>query len=576
MTAQTVEPFPEAPRGAAWMNNALFKAVIILLLGLLIYSPAFHGVWLMDDDMEVTLNALPHDPHGLHKIWSGAVGEDYLPLKSTVQWLAWRVFGGDPTGYHLMTVGLHLLCALLFWRLLFRLGLRHSWVGALLFTVHPMMVDSVAWVAELKNTLSLAVLLAAMLAWLRFDEHRRARDYSWTLALFAAALLCKSSVIMWPVVILLHAWWKRGRIAWADLRVTLPFFALSLASGITTIWFQHERAIRREIYPVGGFASHFALAGLDLVFYLGKLIYPARLLPMYPRWRIDPPSAVEFLPWLFIGALFWWLWTNRGVSWARAALFGLGFFVINLAPVLGVMKMSLMRIAWVSDHLVYLPSLGIFGLAAAGLGALYDRLDFSRRGFALGLGWLGIAVLSVVSHSYAGVFSDMGTWCAYTIKYNPDAWLAHELYLIQLLAQNDPGDALVEARAAARLNPGKAETQRNLGVVLMATGKMKEAVAPLREAVRLDPLHKSTRITLARCLARQGDFAEALPEYLTLVRQDPNNAPLHNDTGVCLYELGRHADAIAQFRQAVAIDPKLESARDSLAAALAEQNAHAR
>ena len=204
------------PRAVVPLENPRVKAAIILLAGLFIYAPVFSGGWLMDDDYELTDNPALRSVAGLAKIWRGEVGADYLPLKTSVQWVLWQIFGNHPTPFHLASIALHLLSAVLLWRLLERLGMRHGWLGGLLFAVHPIEVESVAWVSELKNTLSLAILLPAMLAWVSFDEQRRGRDYAWALALFLAALLCKSSVIMLPVVILLYAWWKRGRIGQGD------------------------------------------------------------------------------------------------------------------------------------------------------------------------------------------------------------------------------------------------------------------------------------------------------------------------------------------------------------------------
>ena len=265
------------------LEAVLRRAAIIVLAGLFVFAPVFHGAWLIDDNFEVTENGVIQNPAGLPMIWRGEAGADYLPLKSTLQWLLWHWFGNNPMAFRLPSIALHLACALLVWRLLWRLGMRHGWLGGLLFAVHPIVVETVAWPAELKNTLSLALLLPAILAWLRYDERRRWRDYFWALGCFVAALLCKSSVIMLPAVLLLHAWWQRGCLAWADVVAALPFGAVSLAAGIATVTLQTRRAIGAEVFPVGGFASHVALTGTNLAFYLWKTLWPTGLLPMYPQ-----------------------------------------------------------------------------------------------------------------------------------------------------------------------------------------------------------------------------------------------------------------------------------------------------
>ncbi len=558
-------------RAAGRMENPLVRAAVIVLAGLFVYAPVFSGGWLMDDNLEVTENAVLHSPAGLVKIWQGSVGADYLPLKTTVQWLLWQGFGNDPTPYHLASIALHLCSALLFWRLLAGLGLRQAWVGGLLFAVHPVEVESVAWVSELKNTLSLALLLPAMLAWLSFDERRRGRDYAWSLALFVAALLCKSSVIMWPVVILLHVWWKRGRVGWRDVVASLPFFAVAFAAGATTVLLQSHRAIRTEVYPLGGVLSRLALAGMDIAFYGWKTLFPVGLLPMYPRWRIDPPSAVEFLPWFILAALGSWLWTKRHAAWGRAVFLGLGFFLVNLLPVLGFFKMSFMRIAWVSDHFVYLPSLGLIGLIAAGLSRWYDRLEDGKRAYLRMAGWVGLGCLAMAGRLHAEVYSSLEAMSRYTVEANPDAWLAHQLYATTVQQKGDFDTALAQAAEAVRLRPSVAETQNSLGIALSAKGRYQEAAVHLQEAVRLAPQIRVIRESLARSLTAAGQYTQALQEYRQLLQEAPQDPTLHSNAGACLLGQGHTDEAIDQFRQALAIRPDLQSVSENLAIALRQR-----
>jgi hypothetical protein len=431
----------------------LLPAAVIVLAGAWIYGPALHGPWIWDDSAELITNPVMRDPHGLAKIWISPVTPDFFPLKTTLQWLLWRLWGADSTPYHVLTLGLHLVSALLFWRVLRLLGLRWAWLGGLLFVVHPLVVESVAWVAELKNTLSLAWLLLAMIAYLEYDRRAGAivrpsglrSAYLRSLIFFLLAALSKSSVVMFPFVLLLHAWWQRGRIRRKDLIDSLPFFATSLVLGLITVSFQQHRALASWSIPAGGVGSRIAGAGVALAFYFWKSVLPLHLLLMYPQWRINPPSLLQWLPWPCLALLLAWFWLKRA-TWGRAAIFGVGFFVLNLLPVLGLVSMSYMHIAWVADHFVYLPLLGLLGLAVGGIGWIADRIaarPSAARFGAIGLLVLLLGALASESRTQAARFGDEEVLWSATLRENPAAWMAH-INLGHFLGQAGRGPEALE------------------------------------------------------------------------------------------------------------------------------------
>src|SRR5581483_3716287 len=225
-----------------WTRRALAVAVIVLAAGFA-YAPVLHGDFVWDDHSEITHNDEIQAPDGLRRIWQGEGSLDYFPLKSSLQWLEWRLFHADTLGYHVANLALHLLGALLVWRLATRLGVRHGWLAGLIFALHPLAVESVAWIAEFKNVLSLPPLLLAAECYLTFDATGRRRAYAGALAWFIVALLCKTSVVTFPLALLLYAGWKRGRVAGRDVRAAAPFLAVAVALGLVTVWFQHHRAI---------------------------------------------------------------------------------------------------------------------------------------------------------------------------------------------------------------------------------------------------------------------------------------------------------------------------------------------
>jgi protein O-mannosyl-transferase len=554
-----------ACRAKGWHGSVgiCFKVALILLVGWFVYSPALHGSWLWDDQAEISQNPEILDPAGYWKIWAQSANTDFFPLKSTVIWLQWRLWQDHPLGYHLTTVGLHLLSAFLLWHLFRKLGLRLAWLGALLFVVHPVMVGSVAWIAELKNTLSLPPLLLAASAYVDFDERRQRRYLALSAGLFLAAMLCKTSVVMFPVVLLLYCWWKRGRISSGDLKASGVFFAISLVLGLVTIWFQHERAIAGTVIASSGLFSRLACAGLAIAFYFGKGIFPVGLLPLYPRWTVDAPSLLQFLPWLGLGLVLYWCWTRRA-TWGRHVLFGLGFFLINLAPILGFIPMSFMRYTWVADHFAYLPLIGLIGLATASAGWLAASLTGSARLYAVAGGIVLLGFLAGESRRYAANFQSEETLWSYTLKRNPASWLAHNNLGSALLNQGHLPEAIANFDAAVQLKPDYAAAYNNLGIVYYRLGRPAESMEYFRRALGFQPNFPEAHLNLGNTLVQAGRLPEAMEHYRQAIRLTPTLAEAHNNLGNALYMADRSSEAVEEFQQALRIKPDYAEAHENL------------
>jgi len=552
--------------------STLLKGALLILAGAWIYWPAIHGGWVWDDSAEIARNPIMSDPAGLAKIWVSPVTPDFFPLKTTLQWFLWRLWGANPAPYHLLTLGLHLLSTLLFWRLLHKLGLRLAWVGGLLLVAHPLVVESVAWVAELKNTLSLALLLVAMIAYVDYDERSGAAKpaptaraaYLWSLGFFLLAALSKSSVVMFPFVILLYAWWRRGRIRRQDWIDSIPFFAVSLILGLITISFQQHRALASWSIPLGGLGSRIACAGVALAFYFWKSVLPLHLLLMYPQWSVNPPSPLQFLPWLLLVLLFAYFWINRS-TWGRAAIFGVGFFVLNLLPVLGFVSMAYMHIAWVADHFAYLPLLGLIGFATAGAGMLADRMAASSSGLRIAaLTALGLILgaLAWESRTQAALFGDQEALWTATLRENPGAWMAH-INLGQYLGEAGRGqEALGQYTEALRIRSDLPEAYYNRGSTLELLGRHDEAIADLEHALRLEPANPDAQVNLGNALLRSNRLPEAISYYQAALRLQPGAADIRNYLAGAHFQLGttllqdhRYADAMAEYQQSLQFDP---------------------
>jgi tetratricopeptide (TPR) repeat protein len=594
-------------RADRW-RDFIFKLAILVLATLWIYSPAYHGDWLWDDDQAITANPVAQGPWNFYKHWIWPDGADYWPLTGTGFWIQWHLFGPNPTGYHVVNIVLHILGALSFWRLLRIMKVPGAWLGGLVFAIHPIAVESVTWVSEFKNTLSLPLLMLAAASYVRFDEKDRespltSRRYAVAVGLYLLAMSAKTSMVMFPFVLLIYAWWKRGKIDRSDLVASVPFFAISLILGLMTITFQHGKAIGQETILVGsitsvsGLAQRFALAGMSILHYIWTTIWPFNLLTIYPRWDVEPPKAWQFLPWPIIGAATWWLWTNRGTAasptWQRHLLFSLGFFVLMLFPILGFITISYMRITWVADHFVYLPMLSLIGFASAAAATVYARMQASERPVALATAAVLLAVLGYSSFRYAHAWAGEETLWPHTIAGHPSpctyprcgCWQAHNRLGAKKFARGDVEGAHFHFQNSTRLRPDLGETHNNLGTTLSARAQMlaqrgdqaaakkemDEAIFQFAEACRVTPHVPAIHVNLANALAAAGRFSEAADKYQWLLEREPNNPALINNYGVALYKQGLKDESIVQFRRALEIAPNLKDAKESLAVALGEK-----
>jgi len=578
----------------------LQRSLLIIFVGLWIYWPVLNGDWLWDDDVLISRNPIIHNPAGLWHIWfrpSELI--DYFPLTASVQWLEWQLWPNSTFCFHFTNVVLHLCSALLVWRLLDKLGLRLAWLGGLLFAVHPALVESVAWISELKNTLSLPPFLLAMCAWIDFDRKRKVKDYILALSLFLIAMLGKTTMVMFPLVILLYAWWKRGRVARADLMRSAAFFAVSLAVGLALLSFVRH-GVGEESIPLGGFFSRLACAGLALAFYFSKCFLPVSLSPIYTQWRIDPPSPTQLLPWpVFAGAIYW-LWLRRR-SWGRHALLGLGFFLLNLLPFIGFHEISFMRFSWVMDHFLYIPIIGLIGLAVAALEHTDMLLPTATRPYRMGLVAAVVILLAMASRDYASKFTNQETLWTYTLEHNPEAWPAHDNLGGVYLVTGRTDEAIEQYSQALMLEPASSTLRSNLGLALMQAGDLPAALGQFQQALQiwpgapvhahlgdvlakmghatgalaeyqktlaLDPTNADAHYALGNFAAQAGRFSEAKEEYLESLQTDAEFAPAHLNLGNVYLQAGQIPEAIAQYKLALSLDPANADARCNLGSAL--------
>lgn len=533
--------------------------------------------------------------NGLAGIWLSGQTHDYFPLTFTSFWLEWRLWGMNPAGYHAINVLLHAAASVLLWRVLLRLHIPGAGLAALLFALHPVNVASVAWISERKNTLSMVFYLASALAYLRFEDGsenggRRALDtgaqgpaplqnanlrisgqwfYGLALFLFLCALLSKTSVVMLPAILLLCAWWRRGRITWKDVWRSVPFFLLALAMGLLTVWFQNHRAIGGAFVPMGDFPTRLATAGWAAAFYLFKLLLPFDLSMLYPRWRIDPRQIQWLLPGMALAAALAAAFLFRR-AWGRPLLFGLGYFLITLFPVLGFFRMYYFRLSPVADHWQYAAQIGIIALAAAAWVTLWHRLRRERTGKILAGG--AAIFLAILTWNRSQLFESEEKFWMDVLKKDPQSWTANTNLALDLLEKKRFEEALVFARKPVEIEPTYIEGHMNLGAILDANKRFDEAAAQYLQAVNLHPDSHAAWRELAIAFKNANRPDDAILAAEEAVRLKPRDFQVRTNAGGLFYELGCYDKAIFQFEQAVRLNPGSADAHNNLAGALYLQN----
>jgi len=360
-------------RRAPWIPGALLAALVLLA-----YLPVLQAGFIWDDDKHLTENPCIVGPLGFAGIWTTSEAT-YYPLVLTTFWVEHALWGLAPLPYHLVNILVHAAAAIVFWVVLRQLLVPGAWIGAALWALHPVQVESVAWVTELKNTQSGLFWLVAIFFFLKWRRSRGAAPYAAALLCAIAAILSKSSTVMLPVVLALCAWWEERRWDWRHAIPLAPFFFISAAASAWTIWEQkfHAGALGEEWAQT--WPERIIIAGRDVWFYLGKLLWPHPLVFIYPRWRIDGSEAVAYAPALAAVAalaVFWWQ-RNR---WGRAAWFVSAYFVVALFPVLGFFNVYFFRYSFVGDHFQYLASMAPAALAGAWIARLPAL--FEARGSA--------------------------------------------------------------------------------------------------------------------------------------------------------------------------------------------------
>jgi protein O-mannosyl-transferase len=551
-----------------WATREAAALTLILLITLLAYLPALKGEPLWDDDANMTSSEL-QSPSGLARIWfqPGAT-QQYYPLLHTAFWLEHRLWGDSPLCHHLVTLALHMISVVLVYRIVRQLEIPGALLAAAVFALHPVMVESVAWITEQKNTLSTVFYLSAMLTYLQFDSTRKRTPYFVALLLFALALFSKTAVVTFPAAILVVLWWQRGTISWRrDLLPLIPFFLLAAGAGLVTIY------VERNFVGTEGREFEFTavqrllLAGRAVWFYIWKLFWPANLIFIYPQWNLD---ATVWWQWIFpIAALVatFLFWAIR--KWSRAPLAAWLFFCGTLTPMIGFLSQYVFRYTFVADHFQYVASLGIIAPVAAvlvrGLTRVPQQFALARIGIPLML----LAALALLTRLQTPMYADPITLYQTTIERNPSCGMAYNNLGLVLKSKGNYSAAMEQFRTAIRLNPDAWMSYNNLGMVLQDTSNDAAAMELFRTAIRINPDSPSAHLNLGNALADRGQYDEAIRAFRAALAIDANNTVVLNSLGAAFIHLGQYGEARAQLEHALRLRPQYAEAHDNLGLALA-------
>jgi Tfp pilus assembly protein PilF len=528
-------------------------AALVVLAVLAVYWPAIHGGFLFDDDTLVTRSAVAQAADGLRRIWFSTEAVDYWPVTNTTFWVEWRLWGSDPTGYHVSNLLLHAAGAMVFWAVLRQLRVPCAFFASLLFALHPLNVSSVAWISQRKNALAMVFFLLAIWFWqtldLKVQGSVRLR-YALSVLAFLVAMLSKGSVAILPGVLLLIIWWQNGAVTRRDLIRVTPFIVIAVALTLVNIGFQaRATAVIRDATLV----ERVLAAGGVIWFYLWKALVPVRLMFMYP-----PADFVRYgAPLAAAAAATFVLWKYRARAWGRGTLVAWLFFVIALVPVLGFTDVYFMRYSPVADHYAYIAVLSVTALAGAALSRL-------PKPAAITTGAVILIACGSLTRMHARTFSGPETLYRATLAFNPSAWALHNNLGALLVDERRDVEAAAALREALRLRPNLLAAQRNLCLASSHLGQFDEAIAECSRALTADPGYVDAHFHLGRLFAMTGRAEDAERHYRELLRLRPGSATAHTAYGLLLAGTGRTAEAAAAFRAALAINPADAEAQRNL------------
>ena len=548
---------------------------LLILLSFVAYLPVTAAGFIWDDPAHVTENLELRTLSGLWRIWfvPGAT-QQYYPLVFSSFWIEYHLWQLNPLGYHVDNVLLHSFNAVLLYRIFFALKLPGAFVAAAIFAVHPVHVESVAWVTERKNVLSGFFYLLAFLAYWRFASGElsaaespirfRRSQYAFAVLFFICALFSKSVTASLPAAILVIWWWQHGRIGWRQILPLGPFFLIGLLAGLNTAHIENIHIGAEGADWNWSVWERCLIAGRAAWFYLGKLVWPQPLIFIYPKWKIEAGAIWQIAFPVFAIVLLVSMWVARRF-WGRGPLAAALFFGGTLVPALGFVNIYPMRFTFVADHYQYLASIGAISLLVGACSHLAKRWNVSKQ---LSTPVAGLIVLALLTTSFFRCFDYRGReeiWSA-TIADNPECWLA-TLHLAGLrMEQNRYLEALPlleivlslknrephEPSEMADLHLRMADCCRFLGDNISAEKHVRSSLEFYRMLENdkfQDPL--AIRFNIAISHRRLGELDQAVTEFYRVLELKPDDEKANHELGSLLLQLHRFVESEPHLQKAL-------------------------
>jgi len=560
------------------------SALLLLLAVLFVYLPAVDGSFIFDDLQYIQGNPLLRDGIGLWKIWlDPKANPQYYPLTFTTFWFEFQLWQLWPTGYHLTNIFLHGLNTLLLWQILCRSAVPGAWVAAAIFAVHPVQVESVAWISERKNVLSGFFSFLTILLYMRFysldvlcpdPSRHRSLLYSLVIGSFVAALLSKTAVCILPGILLLLLWWKTDRLTYKDFLLLLPLFVFGLIFALGTAYLEQDP----KVVGAAGhkwdltFIERILIAGRGICFYFSTILFPINLSFIYPRWDIQSkiwwqylfPSSVCIV---IVGLLA--LYKKE----YKSLVIVFSCFLVSLLPVVGFIDYYFMKFSFVADHFQYLSCISIIAcivgwfwkhsskvISESTIPSL-TSLGFQESFFRSLISAAVIIVLMILTRHRAAAYADSVTLWMDTIEKNPKGLVAYNNLGWELIQRHDYRKALSYLEKALELGPEEAKTHSNLSIALFETKEIERALQHAVAAVRYAPKLADYTNNLSMIYWHKGDLVQAIQYAHAALQKDPISSQVYYNVGalalheVSMPEAFSFAEGISYIERAIQLDP---------------------